>query len=108
MSALRLALRPALRTTTKLRPITARRFLSADSPSLYAAHASVTGARNGHIESEGLTLDLAMPPALGGPSTKGKTNPEELFAAGYGACFRTLNPFPFCLRVLYKVPGYWI
>lgn len=30
-----------------------------------------------------------MAKALGGPEDKGKTNPEELFAAGYGACFQS-------------------
>ena len=34
-----------------------------------------------------LSEDLAMPGALGGQG--GKTNPEELFAAGYGACFQS-------------------
>jgi len=29
-----------------------------------------------------------MAKALGGPGDRGKTNPEELFAAGYGACFQ--------------------
>jgi Ohr subfamily peroxiredoxin len=30
-----------------------------------------------------------MAKALGGPGDEGKTNPEELFAAGYGACFQS-------------------
>lgn len=30
-----------------------------------------------------------MSKKLGGPGDKGKTNPEELFAAGYGACFQS-------------------
>lgn len=30
-----------------------------------------------------------MAKALGGPGDRGKTNPEELFAAGYGACFQS-------------------
>lgn len=30
-----------------------------------------------------------MSKALGGPGDAGKTNPEELFAAGYGACFQS-------------------
>ncbi|KAF2763490.1 OsmC-like protein [Pseudovirgaria hyperparasitica] len=73
---------PAVRTTI------VRRHLNKDtSPILYTAHASVTGARNGHIQSEGLTTDLATPKSLGGAG--GKTNPEELFAAGYGACFQS-------------------
>ena len=33
-------------------------------------------------------MDLAMPNSLGGSPVKGNTNPEELFAAGYGACFQ--------------------
>jgi Ohr subfamily peroxiredoxin len=55
---------------------------------LYTAEALATGeGRNGHTRSsDGLVdFDLAMPPELGGPG--GKTNPEQLFAAGYAACF---------------------
>lgn len=63
------------------------------SPVLYSAHARVVGARTGHARvGDGLRLDLAMAKALGGPATKTKTkttNPEELFAAGYGACFQS-------------------
>lgn len=68
-----------------------RRFLNTDTaPILYSAHAKAIGARNGHVEgSEGLSLDLAMPKDLGGRGGPGKTNPEELFAAGYGACFQS-------------------
>lgn len=79
--------RAAIRTATPFAS-TARSYASDSSPVLYTAHAKVTGARNGHIEGdEGLKLDLSMPKALGGSS--GKTNPEELFAAGYGACFQS-------------------
>lgn len=44
-------------------------------------------ARNGSVRSEDGNLDvkLAMPKELGGPG--GVTNPEQLFAAGYAACF---------------------
>jgi len=55
---------------------------------LYTAEALATGdGRSGHTRSsDGLVdFDLALPPELGGPG--GKTNPEELFAAGYAACF---------------------
>jgi Ohr subfamily peroxiredoxin len=55
---------------------------------LYTAEALATGAgRNGHARtSDGmLDLDLAMPPEMGGPG--GATNPEQLFAVGYSACF---------------------
>lgn len=54
---------------------------------LYTAHATVKGARNGHAEtSDGaLKLELATP---GAPNAKpGTTNPEQLFACGYAACF---------------------
>jgi hypothetical protein len=44
----------------------------------------VTGARSGHIEGDDLVLDLALPKVFGGKHAPGKTNPEELFAAGYG------------------------
>ncbi len=55
---------------------------------LYTAHASVTGGRNGHIVSSDGVLDLEvrMPKELGG-SGGAYTNPEQLFAAGYAACF---------------------
>lgn len=42
-----------------------------------------------HIDGENLKVDLTMAKALGGPGDAGKTNPEELFAAGYGACFQS-------------------
>ncbi|WPH03105.1 Hypothetical protein R9X50_00598000 [Acrodontium crateriforme] len=88
-------LQPLLRRAPRLisRPTTTplNRYLNtASAPILYTAHASVTGARNGHVKGdEGLVVDLAMPAALGGSSDTGKTNPEELFAAGYGACFQS-------------------
>jgi Ohr subfamily peroxiredoxin len=55
---------------------------------LYTASATATGGRAGHVRSaEGaLDFDLAWPTALGGAGGAG-TNPEELFAAGYAACF---------------------
>ncbi|HET6835941.1 MAG TPA: organic hydroperoxide resistance protein [Acidimicrobiales bacterium] len=55
---------------------------------LYTAHAQVTGGRvNGHGRtSDGqLEVDLRVPEEMGGPG--GGTNPEELFAVGYAACF---------------------
>lgn len=68
-----------------------RRFLNTDTaPVLYSVTATATGARNGHVEGgEGLVVDLGMPKSLGGKGGPGKTNPEELFAAGYGACFQS-------------------
>jgi Ohr subfamily peroxiredoxin len=60
---------------------------------LYTAQAHVTGGRAGHGEtSDGLLkLDLAMPKELGGPG--GATNPEQLFAIGYAACFESAIRF---------------
>jgi osmotically inducible protein OsmC len=55
---------------------------------LYTAKAHVTGGRaEGHGRSEdgALEVDLRIPEAMGGPG--GGTNPEELFAVGYAACF---------------------
>jgi osmotically inducible protein OsmC len=55
---------------------------------LYTASATATGGRDGRITSDDGTLDLAVTPpkALGGSGAPG-TNPEQLFAAGYAACF---------------------
>jgi osmotically inducible protein OsmC len=55
---------------------------------VYTARASVTGGRQGHARSEDgvLDLDLTAPKETGGPGTG--TNPEQLFAVGYGACFQ--------------------
>jgi len=55
---------------------------------LYTAHAHTTGGRNGHTRTDDkkLDLDLSTPKEMGGPGGKG-TNPEQLFAAGYSACF---------------------
>ena len=55
---------------------------------LYTAEATSMGdGRNGYIVSTNLDLDLAMPPELGGDGTRIGTNPEQLFAAGWSACF---------------------
>ncbi len=55
---------------------------------LYTATASAKGGREGHIRSSDgvLEADLRIPRELGGPGGAG-TNPEQLFAAGYAACF---------------------
>lgn len=55
---------------------------------LYQTSATVTGGRNGKITSENgaLELEVRMPKELGG-TQEGYTNPEQLFAAGYAACF---------------------
>jgi Ohr subfamily peroxiredoxin len=57
---------------------------------LYTAVATATGeGRNGHARSsDGLVdVDLATPKEMGGAG--GATNPEQLFAAGYAACFHS-------------------
>ena len=57
---------------------------------LYTATAHATGdGRNGHATSDDgiLDLDLRIPKEMGGPG--GATNPEQLFAAGYAACFHS-------------------
>ena len=57
---------------------------------LYTAEALATGAgRDGHVRStDGLVdLDLAVPKDMGGSGNG--ANPEELFAAGYSACFHS-------------------
>lgn len=55
---------------------------------VYTARASVTGGRAGRAVSDDGILDLALtaPKETGGPGTG--TNPEQLFAVGYGACFQ--------------------
>lgn len=56
---------------------------------LYTATASVTGGREGHGRTDdgALDVDLRTPTDLGGPG--GGTNPEQLFAVGYAACFQS-------------------
>ena len=57
---------------------------------LYTAVATASGdGRNGHARSsDGLVdVDLAVPEEMGGAG--GATNPEQLFAAGYAACFHS-------------------
>ncbi len=55
----------------------------------YVAVATSSGGRNGHIRSSDGVLDLplSLPKELGGAGKPGSTNPEQLFAAGYAACF---------------------
>jgi Ohr subfamily peroxiredoxin len=54
---------------------------------MYTAHTHTTGGRDGKaVSNDGLlNVDLAAPKAMGGAGTA--TNPEQLFAAGYSACF---------------------
>lgn len=55
---------------------------------MYTAHATALGGRQGTARSDDGVLDVALvtPKEMGGPGGQG-TNPEQLFAAGYAACF---------------------
>ena len=57
-------------------------------PILYTTRATSTGGRVGSSKSEdgNLSVNLTSPKELGGDGAPG-TNPEQLFAAGYSACF---------------------
>ena len=56
---------------------------------LFTAHATSTGGRNGHSQADDglISVDLSVPKAMGGPGKPHTTTPEHLFAAGYAACF---------------------
>jgi Ohr subfamily peroxiredoxin len=60
---------------------------------LYTATATASGGRDGHVATDDglISLDLAIPAAMGGPG--GGSNPEQLFAAGYSACFHSALQF---------------
>jgi Ohr subfamily peroxiredoxin len=55
---------------------------------LYKASATSAGGRDGKVsvENSALQFDMALPAELGGAKKNG-VNPEQLFAAGYSACF---------------------
>jgi osmotically inducible protein OsmC len=57
---------------------------------LYTAEATAWGGREGRVASSDGVLDveLAIPKSMGGPGGD-KSNPEQLFAAGYAACFHS-------------------
>jgi osmotically inducible protein OsmC len=61
---------------------------------LYTAAATATGGREGQAKSSdgALSVALAMPKEMGGAGRPG-TNPEQLFAAGYAACFESAIRF---------------
>ncbi len=75
----------------KQRPSTAVESAMTQNPTkiVYTASATTTGGRSGHaVSSDGiLDLTLTAPKETGGPGTG--TNPEQLFAAGYSACFNS-------------------
>ena len=55
---------------------------------LFTAHATSEGGRNGHAQADDglISVDLSVPKAMGGPGKPNTTTPEHLFAAGYAAC----------------------
>jgi len=57
---------------------------------LYTTQATARGGREGEVVSDDgvLDLQLVLPKELGGPGGEA-TNPEQLFAAGYAACFHS-------------------
>jgi osmotically inducible protein OsmC len=57
---------------------------------LYTSEATAQGGRGGHVHTSDGRLDLPLdvPAEMGGPGGPG-TNPEQLFAAGYAACFQS-------------------
>ena len=61
---------------------------------LYTAKATATGGRDGRTTTSDNRLDVILntPKELGGPGGEG-TNPEQLFAAGYSACFLSAMKF---------------
>ena len=54
----------------------------------YSTTALSTGGRDGQVKVQGspLSFEMALPPEMGGTKPQG-VNPEQLFAAGYSACF---------------------
>lgn len=61
---------------------------------LYTAVVTAKGGREGHVKSSDgiLDIDLKVPKSMGGPGGAG-TNPEQLFAAGYSACYESALGF---------------
>ena len=61
----------------------------------YTASATAVAGRNGHAEtSDGsVKVDLSVPKEMGGAGKPGATNPEQLFAMGYAACFGGATEF---------------
>ncbi|CQR48351.1 Organic hydroperoxide resistance protein OhrB [Paraliobacillus sp. PM-2] len=53
---------------------------------LFTSHATAQGGREGHVKSDDGLIDLNLVQPGSGSSEKG-SNPEQLFAAGYAACY---------------------
>ncbi len=56
---------------------------------LYTAEATAVGGRDGHTRSKDGFVDVDVRPPVEMGGAGGGTNPEELFAAGYAACFQS-------------------
>lgn len=67
-----------------------RSFKEFTMKTLYEAHATAIGGRAGHVKTDDgiVDLQLAIPKSLGGAGGAA-TNPEQLFACGYAACFES-------------------
>ena len=52
----------------------------------YETKATNTGGRNGHVQTDDKAIDVAVVPPAQADAEK-RTNPEQLFAAGYASCF---------------------
>jgi osmotically inducible protein OsmC len=76
---------------------------------LYRAQAKATGGRDGRaVSSDGvLDVQLATPRALGGTGGYG-TNPEQLFAAAYAACFLSAMKYVAARDTLAIPPEIWV
>jgi osmotically inducible protein OsmC len=72
-------------TSASGRAVAEKEFMNAQ----YTTTVTSSGGRQGHVRSADgvLDLSLSMPKELGGTGRPGTTNPEQLFAAGYAACF---------------------
>ena len=73
--------------------------MNAPQKIVYTARASATGGREGQIDSADKVLQakLTTPKEMGGAGAVG-TNPEQLFAAGYSACFIGAMKYVACLE----------
>jgi Ohr subfamily peroxiredoxin len=62
---------------------------------LYTATATARGGRNGEVSTDDgiVKFKLSIPKSMGGPGVPGATNPEQLFASGYAACFGSALEF---------------
>lgn len=63
--------------------------MSKEFEAQYTASATSHGGRHGQVKSSdgAINLSTTEPKELGGSGEEGKTNPEQLFAAGFAACF---------------------